>query len=276
MIAVKIPREAGTIHVEIRGEGPLVLCVPGMGETHAAFRHLVPGLVAAGFRVASMDLRGHGASSTTFDSYDDLAAAGDALAVLEGIGADRAALVGSSMGAAAAVLAAFRAPGLVSHLVLIGPFVRDRGSALTRTVTRFGLVLALAGPWGRSVWRRYYPSLFGQCVPADHQEHVERSLSLLDDPDRWRAFRRTTGTSHAPAEEALPGVHAPTLVVMGSRDPDFPDPGAEARWVAGALGGDVVMVPGAGHYPMGEEPDVVLGAVLPFLESSRQEGDQRG
>jgi len=273
MTAIEIPRDTGTIHVELWGEGPLILCVPGMGETRAAFRHLVPGLVAAGFCVAALDLRGHGASTTTFDTYDDLAAAGDILAILDGLGADRTTLVGSSMGAAAAVIAAARAPERVSGLVLIGPFVRDRGSALTRAVTGLALRLALAGPWGQAVWRRYYPSLFGDRVPADHQEHVERTLALLRRPDRWKAFRRTTRTSHAPAEEALPGVRTPTLVVMGSRDPDFPDPESEAGWVVDALGGDLVMVPGAGHYPMGEQPDVVLGVLLPFLGSvPREEG----
>lgn len=275
MTAIEIPRESGTIHAEVRGGGPLVLCVPGMGETTAAFRHLVPGLVAAGFRVASMDLRGHGASSTTFSTFDDPAAAGDVLAVLDSLGADSATLVGSSMGAAAAVLAAARAPERVSGLVLIGPFVRDRGQALTRAATRLGLRLALAGPWGPAVWRHYYPSLFGDRLPADHHEHVERTLSLLRSPERWRAFRRTTRTSHAPAEEALPDVRTPTLVLMGDRDPDFPDPAAEGRWVADALDGDLVMVPGAGHYPMGEQPDVVMGALLPFLGPARREGGPR-
>jgi Predicted hydrolases or acyltransferases (alpha/beta hydrolase superfamily) len=272
MTAVEIPRETGTIHVEVQGEGPLILCVPGMGETGAAFRHLLPGLVAAGFRVASMDLRGHGASSTTFDTHDDVAAASDVIAILDSLGADSAALVGSSMGAAAAVVAAARAPGRVSHLVLIGPFVRDRGSALTRAATRLALRLALAGPWGTAMWRHYYPSLFGERVPADHAEHVGRTLSLLRDPDRWRAFRRTTRTSHAPAEASLAGVRAPTRVVMGSEDPDFPDPQAEGRWVADTLGGDLVMVSGAGHYPMGEQPDLVVGAVPGFLGPSGQGG----
>lgn len=271
MTVIEIPRDTGTVHVEVQGEGSLILCVPGMGETGAAFRHLVPDLVAAGFRVATMDLRGHGASSTTFDTHDDLAAADDVVAILDGLGADSAALVGSSMGAAAAVVVAARAPERVSRLVLIGPFVRDRGSALTRAATRLALRLALAGPWGTAVWRHYYPSLFGDQVPADHREHVGRTLSLLRDPDRWRAFRRTTRTSHAPAEAALAAVRAPTLVIMGSEDPDFPDPQTEGRWVADSLGGDLVMVSGAGHYPMGEQPGLVVGAVLPFLGALRQE-----
>jgi pimeloyl-ACP methyl ester carboxylesterase len=54
---------------------------------------------------------------------------------------------------------------------------------------------------------------------------------------------------------------------MGEQDPDFRDPRAEADWIARALGGRVVMVPEAGHYPQSQRPDITIGAVLRFLES---------
>lgn len=108
---IEVERGGGRIAVESSGAGPLVLCVPGMGESRASFRHLVPGLVQAGYRVAVMDLRGHGDSSAGFDAYDDPAAAGDVLAVIDALGGGPAAVVGNSMGAAAAVLAAAARPG---------------------------------------------------------------------------------------------------------------------------------------------------------------------
>ena len=126
---------------------------------------------------------------------------------------------------------------------------------------------ALARPWGPAVWRGYYASLFGRQRPADHDEHVRAALALLRRPGRWAAFQRTARTSHAPAEAALSKVSAPTLVVMGGSDRDFPDPEAEATWAAEALGGGYRMIPGAGHYPMGEQPEAVLAAVLPFLRT---------
>lgn len=261
MLRSEVQRGGGTIAFEVVGEGPLVLCVPGMGESRAAFRHVVPPLVAAGYRVAVMDLRGHGDSSVDFASYDDPAAAGDALAVIEALGAGPATIVGSSMGAAAAVLAAAERPAAVAALILIGPFVRDHGSRLARLMMR----AVLARPWGPAMWAKYYASLFGDRRPADHDAHVERALAQLRRPGRWRAFQATTRTSHAPATAVLDEVRVPTLVVMGDKDRDFPDPEAEARWVADALGGEHVMVPGAGHYPMGEQPDVVLAAMLPLL-----------
>jgi pimeloyl-ACP methyl ester carboxylesterase len=268
MTLINVPREAGQIAVEADGSGPLVLCVPGMGESRAAFRHLTLGLMAAGYRVATMDLRGHGDSSAVFDAYDDPAAAGDLLAVIDAIGGGPATVVGNSMGAAAAVLAAADRPEAVDRLVLIGPFVRDHGSAFGRLIMR----LLLARPWGPAVWRTYYTSLFGQPLPGDHEEQVTRALALLRRPGRWPAFQATTRTSHAPAEAALPQVTAPTLVVMGDRDRDFPDPEAEAAWVADALGGEYRMVAGAGHYPMAEQPGVVLDAMLPFLDAGQREG----
>jgi len=261
MELIEVERGAGTIAVEHHGDGPLVVCVPGMGETRSSFRHLVPGLVEAGHRVAALDLRGHGDSSVGFDAYDDPAAASDVLAVIEALGGGAATVVGNSMGAAADVLAAAERPDLVARLVLLAPFVRDHGSTAARLLLR----AALARPWGPLAWRSYYTSLFGERRPADHDEHVARTLDALRRPGRWRAFQATTRTSHAPAEAALDRVQAPTLVLMGDGDRDFPDPEAEARGVASALRGRHRMVAGAGHYPQGEQPDAVLAAILPFL-----------
>jgi pimeloyl-ACP methyl ester carboxylesterase len=69
-----------------------------------------------------------------------------------------------------------------------------------------------------------------------------------------------------PAEARLADVTAPALVVMGEQDPDFPDPRAEADWIARALRAHV-MVPEAGHYPQSQRPDITTGAVPRILES---------
>src|SRR6478735_9423416 len=56
----------GRIAYDVTGEGPLVACLPGMGELRSSYRHNVAALTDAGFRVATMDLRGHGDSDATF------------------------------------------------------------------------------------------------------------------------------------------------------------------------------------------------------------------
>lgn len=268
MSEMMIPVAEGHLSVHVGGHGPLVLCVPGMGETSAAFRHLAPLLVGAGFRVAAMDLRGHGESSVRFSSYDDEAAASDIVSVLEHLGGPVCAVVGNSMGAAAGVLAAAARPELIGRLVLIGPFVRDHGSKASALLLRF----MLARPWGPAGWASYYRSLFGAMRPADHDEHVARNLALLRRPGRWRAFQRTTRTSHAAAEAALSTLSAHVLVLMGDRDRDFSDPQAEAAWVAEASGGEYRMIEGAGHYPMGEQPEPVFECIRGFVEQGRSRG----
>ena len=60
---------------------------------------------------------------------------------------------------------------------------------------------------------------------------------------------------------------------MGEQDPDFPDPAAEAGWIAQATRAQVVMVPEAGHYPQSQRPDITTAAGLDFLET-RGAGDR--
>lgn len=257
-----LERPGGRVAYDVRGEGPLVVCVPGMGDLRSVFRFVIPGLAAAGYRVASMDLRGHGDSDVTFDAYDDVAAATDVLALIRELGGGPAVIVGNSMGAGAAVWAAAEDPGVVRGLVLIGPFVRN---APVGRGAEFAFRLALKRPWGPAAWNAWYARLYPGRKPADLDAHRARIRASLREPGRWDAFIATTRTSHAPAEARLDEVTGPALVVMGGADPDFPDPAAEAAFVARRLRGRVLMVPGAGHYPHAETPEVVVPAVLEFL-----------
>lgn len=254
-------RADGRIAYDVSGHGPLIVCVPGMGEVRASFRQLAPGLVAAGYRVATMDLRGHGESDASFDAYDDPAAGSDVLALIKTLDGGPAVVVGNSMGAAAAAWAAAEAPDLVAGLALIGPFVRNPP---TPAVMRLAFRLGLLRPWGPAVWHAWHGKLFAT-TPADHAEHRAAVKAALGRPAYWKAFTATSRLSHSPVEERLGEVKASVLVVMGEQDPDFPDPATEAAWIAERLDADTVMVPDAGHYPQAERPDVVTPAVLAFL-----------
>jgi pimeloyl-ACP methyl ester carboxylesterase len=256
-----LARPGGRLAYDVRGEGPLVVCAPGMGDVRSVYRFLTAGLVEAGYRVATMDLRGHGESDTTFERYDDVAAGEDLLALVSELGGP-AVLVGSSMAAGAAVWAAAEDPDAVSGLVLIGPFVRDLPVGLG---ARLAMRVGLWRPWGPAVWSQFYASLYPARPPADLDRHRAAIRAGQRRPGAWRAFVATTRTSHAPAEARLGAVLAPTLVVMGTADPDFPDPPAEARLVADRLGADVLLVPDAGHYPHAEFPEMVAPELLRFL-----------
>ncbi len=261
-ITRRLDRGEGRIAYDVTGAGPLVIAVPGMGDLRRIYRHLVPALVSAGFRVATMDLRGHGDSDTTFTTYDDRAAATDIVALAEHLGGP-AMVLGNSMGAGAAVLAAADRAELVSGLVLIGPFVRDVPVAAWQ---RLLLRAMMGGPWARRAWLAYLPSLYPTRRDAEFTAHRAAIAAALARPAYRAAFQKTTHTSHAPAEAVLDRVTAPTLVVMGSKDPDFPDPQAEARLIADRLHGSSVMVPDAGHYPQAEFPELTTPAIVEFAQ----------
>ncbi len=114
----------GRIAYDVDGSGPLVILVPGMGDLRATYRLLAPALRDAGYRVAATDLRGHGDSDTSFATYGDAETATDIAALIDELGGP-AVIVGNSMAAGAAVIAAADHPDLVRGLVLVGPFVRN-------------------------------------------------------------------------------------------------------------------------------------------------------
>ena len=258
-----LDRGPGRIAYDVTGEGPLVVCIPGMGDLRSTFRHLVPALAGQGYRVATFDLRGHGDSDAGFPAYDDVAAAADAVALVEHLGAGPAVLVGSSMGAGAAVYAAAERPELVAGLALLGPFVRNPPMGRAKlTLIRAATAAMLVRPWGPAMWRLYYTSLFPTRKDAEFQQHRAEVLASLRRPGRWAAFRATARTSHDPVAARLGEVHVPAVAVMGTKDPDFSDPAAEARFIEQSLGARTVMVDGAGHYPQAEFPEVTSPAVV--------------
>jgi pimeloyl-ACP methyl ester carboxylesterase len=68
----------------------------------------------------------------------------------------------------------------------------------------------------------------------------------------------------------MPGVKQPALVLMGSKDPDFKNPEAEAKRVAAAVRGDHKMIEDAGHYPQAEMPEVTAPLMISFMDSLKK------
>ncbi|GHO58488.1 alpha/beta fold hydrolase [Ktedonobacter robiniae] len=73
----------GTIGFDDQGQGPLVLCMPAGGDLRSEYRYPTPQLVAAGYRVVAMDMRGQGESSVDWPSYTDAALGSDMLALIK-------------------------------------------------------------------------------------------------------------------------------------------------------------------------------------------------
>src|ERR1700722_17479242 len=81
-----LSRPGGHIAYDLSGDGPLVVLVPGMGDLRLTYRFLTPALRDHGYKVACTDLRGHGDSDVTFNSYGDTDTAGDIVALIEHVG----------------------------------------------------------------------------------------------------------------------------------------------------------------------------------------------
>src|SRR3954451_16543555 len=112
-----LQRPEGRIGYDVTGDGPLVVCLPGMGELRSVYRFTVPALVDAGYRVATMDLRGHGDSDDAFDGFDDDALADDMLALIGHLGGP-AIIVGNSMAGGSSVIAAAKDPSKIAGLAM--------------------------------------------------------------------------------------------------------------------------------------------------------------
>lgn len=258
-----LDHHSGQIAYDDSGSGPLVICAPGLGDLRAEYRFLIPQLVSAGFRVVSVDVRGHGESSTAWSDFSVAGIGSDIAALIRHLQAGPAVIVGTSMAAGAAVWAAAEAPEQVAGLVLVGPFV----SGETSTFNKLLYSTLFARPWGPTIWQYYYASLYPTRKPADFAQYRAALSANLQEPGRLEALVQMILASKSASEERLPQVTTPTMVLMGSKDPDFKDPAAEARRVAQALRGGYKMIEGAGHYPHAEMPEVAGPLVLSFLQT---------
>lgn len=261
-----LTRPGGRLAYDDTGSGPLVVCVPGMGDLRSSYRRLAADLVAAGHRVVTVDLRGHGESDTTFTDHERTTAGADVLALLDHLDAGPAHLVGTSYGASAVAWAAAEAPDRVASVTLVGPFVRDLP---VPAVQAAALRLALRRPWGVRFWTWWYgQKLFPGPRPDDHDAHVAAVRANLAEPGRLEAVAAMARTDCAAIDRRLDEVSAPTLVVMGTADPDFPDPAAEATAIAERVGGEVLLVEGAGHYPHVDAAATTGPAIRRFLAAA--------
>jgi pimeloyl-ACP methyl ester carboxylesterase len=259
----------GRLAYDDQGTGPVVICVPSMGDIRAEYRLLTPRLLAAGYRVVTMDVRGHGESSVAWPEYSAAAVSSDVVALARALNAGKVIIAGTSMAAGSAVCAAVDAPDLVAGIILIAPFARDTQPRWRARMMYALLAPLFSGPWGPSTWIRYLRTLYPSAQPADFEAYLARVKANMQEPGRMAALRGLLAASQAASGARLARVQVPALVIMGSKDRDFPNPEAEARHIGASLGrpGDVRMIEGAGHYPHAEMPDITGPIISSFLNN---------
>lgn len=89
------------LRVALAGQGPLIVLVHGWPESWYSWRHQIPALAAAGYRVAAPDVRGYGGSDkpAAIEAYSIKEMCADVAGLIEGLGERQAILVGHDWGA---------------------------------------------------------------------------------------------------------------------------------------------------------------------------------
>jgi pyruvate dehydrogenase E2 component (dihydrolipoamide acetyltransferase) len=242
-------------YVGVGEAGEVVLLVHGYGGDRDSWLFLQEPL-AGRHRVYALDLPGHGTSSKDVGdgSVDTLADA--VVGVLDAIGAERAHLVGHSLGGAAAVAATTRDTRRISSLTLIAP--SGFGSAINAGYLR---------GFADAQTRRELKPLIGQLFADDHL--VTRQV--IDDLLAYKRLDGVDAALHALlgalldgdkqrtdsiAALAAIGDAVPVTVVWGNADSIIPP--AQAKSVTGAV---CHLLDGAGHMPHMERPAEVQAAI---------------
>ena len=236
-------------------DGDVVLLVHGYGGDRNSWLFLQEPL-AARYQVYALDLPGHGTSAKDVGEGSLSVLADAVTGVLDALGAERAHLVGHSMGGAVALAAAARDPARIASLTLIAP--SGFGPEINAGYLR---------GFADAQTRRELKAVIGQLF--DDEGLVTRQL--VDD---LLAYKRLDGVDealHALADtlldgEAQRGDSAATLAAIGGAAPvtviwgraDRIIPAAQAESVAGAVRH---LIDGAGHMPQMERPAEVQTAI---------------
>ncbi len=271
--------------LEWPGEGPPLLLLHGFLEHGHAFDLVAPRIAAAGHRVLALDLRGHGDSGWVgaggYYHFADYAA--DLGLVTRALGLERFALLGHSMGGAAAINYAGTEPERVAALVTIeglGPPGMEPSSAperyaawigdLLRTSDRSPRTVASVEEAARRLAERW-PELAGE--PALHLARFgtrAENGGLVWKFDPLHQTRSPQPYVRAQAEAFWCRVSCPVLFVRGDSNrmrgflPDVDERLAILRARSATIGA-------SGHHPHLEAPEATARAIVEFLAPLRAE-----
>ena len=259
----EITRDGVVLAGERVGSGPPVLLLHGLTATRRYVVHGSRALERSGHTVIAYDARGHG-ESTAGRAYDYDALIEDAIAVLDGLGIRRAAVVGQSMGAATAAGLALTHPERVSALVLVTPAHLGAPSADLERWDRLATGLERGGPAGflEALGPLGVPERWETAVRTVIQQRLERHRDPAAVATALREIPRTRAFDQI---EALAAISVPTLVV-GSRDRVDPDhPLAIAERYAGVIPNARLITEGASESPIAWRGGSLSAAILEHL-----------
>jgi pimeloyl-ACP methyl ester carboxylesterase len=253
---------AGDIRIvyELRGEGPPLLLVHGLGYARWGWEPVVDGL-AERFHVCLFDNRGIGESDVPDGPYTARAMAEDVAAVLDAAGFERAHVVGTSLGGMVAQELALARPERVEALVLACTTPGLRGFPMPEQTVRL-LTSAASLPLEEALRRFVENALAPDADPALVERIVERRLANPFDMAGWQAQAAAGLTFDA--LDRLPEIRARTLLLHGTQDLVVDHRNSEllAERIPGAR---LELFEGCGHLFMWEQPERFVSSVADFL-----------
>ncbi|WP_199730618.1 alpha/beta fold hydrolase [Amycolatopsis panacis] len=278
------------LSVHLAGAGPVVVLAHGFPDLAYSWRHQVPALVAAGYRVVVPDMRGYGASDrpAAVAGYDAETVGADLIGLLDVLGVDRAAFIGHDWGANSVWPLAFTRPDRVRGIAgLSVPYLPAAPvSPLDILRNRLGEDFYMVrfqpvGPPEDRLAKDVRATLLAILSDRDPFAEVDSSvlppwLSPQELSRYTAAFERTgfgAGLNYyrnmernwaAAAGRSGTTTAVPALFATGDRD-------AVAAFMPSARMSEVFLdlrtttVAGAGHWVHQQAPDVVNPLLLEFL-----------
>lgn len=267
-----------TITFTVEGDGiPLVL-VHGFGASIGHWRHNIPALAAAGYRVYALDLLGFGASDKPALDYS--------LDLWETLLQDfwqahvqqPAVWIGNSIGALLSLMLVTRTPDLSRAGILLNCAgglnhrPEEMGWPLGLVMSTFSRVVAspTLGPFLFNQVRRK-SRIRGTLkqVYANKKAVTDELVDILHrpscDPGAQQVFASILNApAGIPPEELLPTLERPLLVLWGDRDPWTPIQRGQAYSSYSPLV-EFQAIPNAGHCPHDEWPEVVNPLMINWL-----------
>ena len=189
--------------------------------------------------------------------------------LLDGLGSQRAVLVGYSMGGRLALYFALRYPELCSGLFLesASPGLNDaKGHATRRRADEEKAARLESGDFDEFLHDWYRQPLFASLARNEELLQKTTGSRRRNDPEELARSLRGMGTGIQPSLwDELAGLEVPTLAVAGELDEKFVAIGR--RMETGSPMVNFIQVPGAGHNLHAESPVAYADLLQDFLES---------
>jgi 3-oxoadipate enol-lactonase len=256
-----------SIAYDIQGSGPLVVFLHGIGGNRANWEGQLAHF-SAWFCAVAWDARGYGGSDDSpqtlkFSDYAD-----DLVRLLDHLNAERAHLVGLSMGGMIIQDFYGRYPDRVATLALVGT---SAGFGSVSEDARRDFLARRLDPLDRGlrpadIAPGVVDVLVSKKASAAVREHVCASMTALRVESYKQALHAIITTDF---RAVLPRINVPTLVIVGAEDIVTPPSDSEllAKNVPGA---SLVTIPAAGHLTNLESSDAFNAALEAFVSRHAQ------